>query len=213
MLIQYGWCSCETGKSCSMFFHYDVNLRRDIKMFDRSIVAQLCNTRLSLKEPGFESTFLLFWGLGIFVLSTMSQFTQLYNEYLAMDSGGDMWVNNPHAVIAAYLNASQRTLVGVGMNMSVREWSVKCFKWTIFSIFSYTHQIVALSAVVHIVWPCCSRPFLYKQIYCLHSDVPKRWKTDFAAEHSIAAKKLSNLKDRLLSSGLEVYDGYMLIPT
>ena len=30
-------------------------------------------------------------------------------------------MNNPHAVIAAYLNASQRTLVGAGMNMSVRE--------------------------------------------------------------------------------------------
>ena len=37
------------------------------------------------REPGFESPLLLFQSLGIFVLSTMPQFTQLY-EYLAVDS-------------------------------------------------------------------------------------------------------------------------------
>ena len=46
------------------------------------------------REPGFESPkvagLLLFRKLGIFVLSTMPQFTSCANEYLAIDSGGNV---------------------------------------------------------------------------------------------------------------------------
>ena len=41
------------------------------------------------REPCFESHFLPFRSFGIFVSSTMHQFTQLY-EYLAIDSGGNV---------------------------------------------------------------------------------------------------------------------------
>ena len=37
----------------------------------------------------------------------------------------DMLVNSLHAIIAEWLNASQRSQVGVGMNRSARLWSVK----------------------------------------------------------------------------------------
>ena len=40
------------------------------------------------RESGFESPLLPFRSLGIFVLFTTPQSTQLYNEYLAIDSGG-----------------------------------------------------------------------------------------------------------------------------
>ena len=37
-------------------------------------------------------------------------------EYLTIDNGGNMRVNGLRAVIAAWLNAFQRSRVGVGMN-------------------------------------------------------------------------------------------------
>ena len=42
------------------------------------------------REPGFESPLMLFQRLGISVLSTTPQFTQLNNEYLAIDSAGNV---------------------------------------------------------------------------------------------------------------------------
>ena len=42
------------------------------------------------------------------------------NANLAIDSGGNISVNSLLAVIAAWLNASQRSRVGVGMIRSAR---------------------------------------------------------------------------------------------
>ena len=42
------------------------------------------------REPGFESPLLPFRSLGIFVRFTTPQSTQLYDEYLAIDSGGNV---------------------------------------------------------------------------------------------------------------------------
>ena len=42
------------------------------------------------REPGFESPLLPFRSLGIFFHFTTPQSTQLYNEYLAIDSGGNV---------------------------------------------------------------------------------------------------------------------------
>ena len=72
-------------------------------------------------EPGFESPLLPFRSLGIFVHFTAPQSTQLYNEYLAIDSGG----NVSDLVLAR--NCCMARMVpgeaenGVGMNRSVRE--------------------------------------------------------------------------------------------
>ena len=72
------------------------------------------------RDPGFKSPLLTFRNLGIFVLSTMPQFTQPYLNvymYLAVNNGGNVFMKSS-CVIAAWLNASQsqRSRVGVGTN-------------------------------------------------------------------------------------------------
>ena len=51
---------------------------------------------------------------GIFVISTMPQFNQLYKWVVGL------WVNSLRAVTVAWLNVFQRSRVGVGMNRSAR---------------------------------------------------------------------------------------------
>ena len=50
------------------------------------------------------------------------------NEYLAIQTVVDMWTNSLRAAIAAWLNTSQRSWDGLGMNRSARGWSVKRFE-------------------------------------------------------------------------------------
>ena len=50
------------------------------------------------------------------------------NEYLAIDCGGCLCMNSLHALIAAWLNASQRSRDGVQWNRSVRKESVNCLE-------------------------------------------------------------------------------------
>ena len=86
-----------------------------ITFFPWSVVAQrrisrsLRYTNQELIEPGFKSILLPFQSLGIVVLSTLPQFTQLYkfDEYLTIDSGESMQTNSLHAVIAAWMNGSR----------------------------------------------------------------------------------------------------------
>ena len=64
--------------------------------------------RPSVDRTRVQILLMTFQSLCNFVQSTLPQFTQLYS------------MNSFHAVIAARLNASQRSRVGVGMNMSAR---------------------------------------------------------------------------------------------
>ena len=91
------------------------------------------------KDPGFESILLHVQSSGIFVLSTMPQFTLLLllltraavnaawslnciNEHLANAVG--MQVNSLCAVMASRLNAFHKSRVGAGRNMFAT--GVKC---------------------------------------------------------------------------------------
>ena len=46
-------------------------------------------------------------------------------DHLVIDGSRNMWVNSHCTVIAAWLNASQRSQVGLETNRSARGWSVK----------------------------------------------------------------------------------------
>ena len=63
----------------------------------------------------FESSALLLSKLGIFSIFTMPLFTQQYNDYLAIDGGGNVG-DSVCTETMAWTNASQRSRAGVGMN-------------------------------------------------------------------------------------------------
>ena len=61
------------------------------------------------RDPGFESPLLPFQSLGIFVLSMRPQATKHINEYLAIDSGGNV-SGYSLRVLAAWLECFQEKL-------------------------------------------------------------------------------------------------------
>ena len=74
------------------------------------------------REPGFESPFATVSKIGHFSFTSQTPlFTQLYNEYLAIDSGGNVsdLVLARNCCLARMLPGEAEN--GVGMNRSVRE--------------------------------------------------------------------------------------------
>ena len=73
-------------------------------------------------------------------LHSLSSMNEYLGEYTVMEmvTRGNIWVYSLHAVIGTWLNASRRSRVGVGINMSAKEvkfrelWWWKCV-WIVFS--------------------------------------------------------------------------------
>ena len=80
------------------------------------------------REPGFKSHCGRFEPLASLITPRCHSSLSCINEYLAIQAVVDMWTNNLRAAIAAWLNTSQRSWDGLGMNRSARGWSVKRFE-------------------------------------------------------------------------------------
>ena len=74
-------------------------------------------------------------------------------------------MNRLHAVIAVWLNASQRSLVGVGMNRSGRRRSVKCFErsngldTSLYKVISFTVFVPEMPSLMKPLSGCTT--FMY----------------------------------------------------
>ena len=80
------------------------------------------------REPGFKSHCGRFEPLASLITPRCHSSLSCINEYLAIQTVVDMWTNSLRAAIAAWLNTSQRSWDGLGMNRSARGWSVKRFE-------------------------------------------------------------------------------------
>ena len=106
---------------------------------------------------------LLLRNLGIFVLSIIPKFTQLcrwsslscMKVCLVIGSCGKMSRNSLRAIIATWLNASQRSRVGVGMKMSARRegsvsslcgqnaWILRYIRTDLYLVLTWSHVFQA----------------------------------------------------------------------
>ena len=80
------------------------------------------------REPGFKSHCGRFEPLASLITPRCHSSLSCINEYLAIQTVVDMWTNSLRAAIAAWLNTSQRSWDGLGMNRSASGWSVKRFE-------------------------------------------------------------------------------------
>ena len=90
------------------------------------------------RKPEFESSCGRFEALAISFIRRCSSSFSCINEYLATDRGG--YLNSLRTVIAAWLNASQISWDGVGMNKSARMWKVKRITWAWRLFRTFTHK-------------------------------------------------------------------------
>ena len=84
---------------------------------------QRLSGRMPDSQPGFECPLLLFWSSGIFLLSQLCKRVPGYRRHWKCK-----WIF--FVQYAAWLNASHRSRVGVGMKSSAMEWSVNLFEWS-----------------------------------------------------------------------------------
>ena len=80
------------------------------------------------REPGLKSHWGRFGPLASLITPRCHSSLSCINEYLAIQTVVDIWTNSLRAAIAAWLNTSQRSWYGLGMNRSARVWSVKRFE-------------------------------------------------------------------------------------
>ena len=80
------------------------------------------------REPSFKSHCGRFEPLASLITPRCHNSLSCINEYLAIQTVVDMWTNSLRAAIAAWMNTSQRSWDGFGMNRSARGWSVKRFE-------------------------------------------------------------------------------------
>ena len=80
------------------------------------------------REPGFKSHCGRFEPLASLITPRCHSSLSCINEYLAIQTVVDMWTNSLRAAIATWLNTSQRSWDGLGMNRPARGWSVKRFE-------------------------------------------------------------------------------------
>ena len=112
------------------------------------------------REPGFESHCGRFEPLPSLITPHCHSSLSCINEYLAIQTVVDMWTNSLRAAIAAWLNTSQRSWDGFGMNRSARGWSVKRFEQ------SYGPDTALYKNIPLSLWPKKRQP-PYTQLYAL----------------------------------------------
>ena len=80
------------------------------------------------REHGFKCHCGRFEPLASLITPRCHSSLSCINEYLAIQTVVDMWTNSLRAAIAAWLNTSERSWDGLGMNRYARGWSVKRFE-------------------------------------------------------------------------------------